>query len=128
MAKKCLFERATGLFIGGTSHNDLPHDIATHIQLTLPDYPDRRTERWDGAVGVRPATAQELADFDDTENEKTASAVLATPLNLTLRDVLLDIEQRLRAAGQTSTLTDIAAATNQAEYTAALKTILKSHN
>ncbi len=74
MTKKCLFERATGLFVSGTSHDDLPHDTATHIQLTLSDYPDRRSERWNGAAGTRAATAQELADFDDAGAETRAMA------------------------------------------------------
>ncbi|MDJ0948869.1 MAG: hypothetical protein QNJ94_08105 [Alphaproteobacteria bacterium] len=69
---KCLFERAAGLFISGTRFDDLPHDPATHLQLELPAYPDRRTERWDGADGVRPATAQELADFDAAELDDQA--------------------------------------------------------
>jgi len=78
MSKKCLFDRASGLFAGGTSFDDLAHDPATHIQLTLPDYPDPRTERWDGATGTRAATAQELADFDAVEQRKQdISALLA---------------------------------------------------
>jgi hypothetical protein len=31
----------------------------------LPFTPDRRTKRYDGAGGIRDATAQEVADFDD---------------------------------------------------------------
>ena len=124
---RCLFERATGLYTSGTMHDDLSHDVATHIQLTLSDYPDRRTERWDGATGVRVATVQELADFDDAAQDRQAAANLDMALNKALRDLLLDIEQRLRAAGQTSTLPGIAAATNKAEYTTALKKVVKSY-
>lgn len=124
---RCLFERASGVYESGAMHNDLPHNPVTHIQLTLSDYPDRRTERWDGAIDVRAATAQELADYDDAKNEALASVALAMAINKALRDLLLDIEQRLRAAGQTSTLPDIAAATNQVQYTTALKDIVKSH-
>ena len=131
MSKKCLFERASGLFESGTSFDDIPHDPVTHIQLTLDDYPDRRTERWDGVEppggGTRPATAQEIADFDEAENETRAGGELATPLNLTLRDLFLDIETRLRAAGETSGIQVIADASDPPAYTAALKTILKSH-
>ncbi len=61
---KCLFERASGLYAEGTRYDDIPHDSATHIQLTLADYPDRRAERWDGAAGVRPVTQAELDAFD----------------------------------------------------------------
>ncbi len=124
---RCLFERATGLYTGGTNYDDVAHDTATHIQLTLSDYPFPRTERWDGAVGIRAATPQELADYDDADRDTRAAADLDAAINKSLRDLLLDIEQRLRAAGQNSTIPDIAAATNQAEYTAALKEIVKSY-
>jgi len=127
MTKKCLFERATGLFKSGTSFDDILHDPVTHVQITLLDYPDLRTERWDGAVGVRAATAQELIDFDDAARDKQVTADMDMAINKTLRDLLLDIEQRLRAAGQNSALPDIAAATNKAEYTTALKEIVKSY-
>ena len=77
------------------------------------------------------AIDQAVADFaavkDEILSDRRATADLATPINKALRDLLLDIEQRLRAAGQTSTLPDIAAATNKAEYTGALKTIVKSY-
>ncbi len=124
---RCLFERATGLYEGGTRHDDLPHDTGTHIQLLLPEYPDRRTERWDGAVGVRAATAGELTDFDDAVQDKKAVAALDMAINMAIRDLLLDIEQRLRAAGQTSTLPDIAAANTKPEYNTALKTLIKTY-
>lgn len=61
---KCLFERATGLYVGGTRYDDVPHDPATHVQVDLPDFPDRRTVRWNGLAGVRPATTQEMSDYD----------------------------------------------------------------
>ena len=126
---RALFDRTTGLYTGNwSSHDDIPHDPATHIQIVLAAPPDPRSDRWDGANGVRPATAQELADIDEGEKDKTAGAQLAMPLNLALRDLLLDIEQRLRAAGQTSTLPGIAAAANKADYTAALKQIVKLHS
>ncbi len=124
---KCLFDKSTKLFVGGTAYDDLPHDTATHIQLTLANYPDRRDERWDGAVGVRAATAQELIDYDNANRDVRATTNLDTAINKTLRDLLLDIEQRLRAAGQISIIPDIAAATNKAEYRAALKDIIKSY-
>lgn len=71
---RCLFERATGLFAGGTMHDDMAHDTATHVQLTLASYPDRRVHRWDGAAGVRAATSQELADYDAAEADEAAAA------------------------------------------------------
>ncbi len=124
---KCVFERSTGIYKGGAIHDTPVYDSGTHILLTLSDYPNRRTDRWDGFLGVRAATAQELADHDEAHLESSATANISTPLNKTLRDLLLDIEQRLRAAGETSTLPDIAAATNKAQYTAALKDIVKTY-
>lgn len=85
---KCLFERATGLYESGTSFDDLPHDPETHIQLTLPEYPDRRTDRWDGATGVRAATAQEITNFNaakkqvDLLSELIDALIVRTPLTL----------------------------------------------
>ncbi len=127
MTKICLFKRSTGLFIKGTTRSDISHDTAIYIQLTLADYPERRTERWDGATGTRAATAQELTDYDDADRDARSATDLDAAINKALRDLLLDIEQRLRAAGQTSTLPDIAVATNKAEYTGAIKDIIKSY-
>lgn len=62
----------------------------------------------------------------EVKTEKLASYELNTPLNKTLLDIFLDIETRLRDLSSTSGLPDIAAATNQADYTLALKTILKA--
>ncbi len=73
---KCLFDRNTGLFVSGTRFDDVPHDPATHIQIELRGFPDRRGERWDGAQDVRPATAQEIADFETAEMEERARAEL----------------------------------------------------
>jgi hypothetical protein len=81
---QCLFDRATLLFVGGSMFDQIPHDEATHIQITLATYPDLRTDRWDGATGVRPATGAELAAFDDAQ--KTAQADL-TPNKLLLAAV-----------------------------------------
>ena len=80
---RCLFERSSGLYESGTRFDDIEHDPATHIQLDLPDYPDRRTERWDGLTSIRQATAQELADFD---------AIIQTDADITtLREAGKDI-------------------------------------
>ena len=69
----CIFDRASGQFIGGAIHDILPHDPATHISIVLADYPDRRRDRWDGAEGVRPATAQELTAYDAAKADTTAN-------------------------------------------------------
>ena len=82
-------------------HDDLPHDAATHIQLTLPDYPDRRTERWDGSTGVRPATAQEISDFDDAAKSVDILSelvdALITRTALTLTDFSTDAREEITA-------------------------------
>ncbi len=123
----CTFERSSGLFITSLRWRDVPHDPVTHIQLKLEVSPDRRTDRWDGALGVRSATSQELTDFDDVLAETDAANTLDAAINKTLRDLFLDIEQRFRAVGQTSTLPDIAAANTKSEYTAALKARVKTY-
>jgi len=69
---KCLFDRTTGKFVGGTSFDDLPHDTSTHVQVNLPDYPDPELHRWDGGTGVRDATVQELQV--DAAEQKTTTA------------------------------------------------------
>lgn len=61
---KCIFDRATGRYVGGTRYDDVPHDPATHVQVEIPEFPDRRTIRWDGATGIRAATVQEILDYD----------------------------------------------------------------
>ncbi len=123
---KCLFDRISKLFKTG-QRNDIPHDPVTHIQIELADFPDKRTDRWDDGTGIRAATQQELDDFDAADVEKRAEGDLNTPLNKALLDMFLDIEQRLRAAGQNSTISEIAAATNKAEYKTAVKDIYKTH-
>ena len=123
---KALFEKASETFTGKFSRwSDIPHDTGTHIEIEVDTEPDVRLDRWDGATGIRVATAQELADHDDALLESRAASNLDAAINKAIRDLLLDIEQRLRAAGETSTLPDIAAANNKAEYTAALKDIVK---
>ncbi len=125
---RALFERSTSLFTGNWSRwSDRPYDPAVYISIVAEVVPDRRADRWDGATGVRAATAQERADYDDAAADKRAAGSLNTPVNKTLRDVLLDIEQRLRALGEISSLPGIAAANNPAKYTAALKNIAKSY-
>jgi hypothetical protein len=74
MTKQCAFDTATGLFVAGVSQGDPRDDPANQALIELPDYPDRRTERWDGADGIRPATAQEIADYDEAEAQSAAVA------------------------------------------------------
>ena len=62
---KCLFDRASGICLTSIRGGEIPFDSATQVIVLVPNDPDRRTERWDGGTGVRAATAQELADYDD---------------------------------------------------------------
>jgi len=65
MARSIICRRSNGLYITSNSEGvALAHDPATHVQIMLDRAMDRRAERWDGASGVRLATAQELADYD----------------------------------------------------------------
>lgn len=123
----CIFNRTTKCYLRGAMHDVPPHNVVEEIAIWLAVYPDPIGQRWDGATGVRNATAQELADQDNVARDDSAAASLNTAVNKAIRDILLDIEQRLRAAGQTSGISSIAAATTQAEYTAALREIVKGH-
>ena len=62
---KCVFDRATNFFVSGVRWGNAAHDPVTHIQIELPEFPDPVAQRWDGGTGVRDATAQEIADFDE---------------------------------------------------------------
>ena len=125
---KAIFRRSDDLYARKFSLSGIAFDPVTHVEIDVVDKPDVRLDRWDGATGIRAATQQETDDLDDAKIDAKSEAKLNSPLNKTLRDLFLDIEQRLRAAGQTSTISDIAAATNPAEYKTALKKIIKSHN
>lgn len=57
---KCVFDRTTGIFTSGARFDDVSHDPQTHVQIELPEFPDGKLHRWDGANGIRDATAQEL--------------------------------------------------------------------
>ena len=63
----------------------------------------------------------------DSQRDSSATITLNTPINKTLRDVLWDIELRLRAAGQLSADPDIAAAATKPDYAGVLKNIVKGY-
>lgn len=50
------------------------YDPAQEVLVEVPGDVDHRTERWDGASGVRPATAQEIADYDAEQLDAEALA------------------------------------------------------
>ncbi len=126
---KALFRRSDSLYVRKyTNEGSIPHDSSTHIAIDVSEMPDARLHRWDGATGVRVATQPETSDLDETAFENESVAKVNTPINKTIRDLLMDIEVRLRAAGQTSSIPDIAAASNKSEYQTALKEILKIYS
>ncbi len=71
---RCVFERQTGVCVSSGRQAELTYNPVTEVLIELPNDPDRRTERWDGADGVRAATAQELADYDDAEDDRAGRA------------------------------------------------------
>ena len=62
----CVFSRATFRFLRGARDAPVSFSPATEasIQLDRPNWPDHRSELWDGVTGIRTATAQELVDYD----------------------------------------------------------------
>ncbi len=64
---KCIFDKTTKLYAGGLRWTDPTFDSATQVLITLAEFPDKRTDRWDDATGIRAATAQELTDFDSAK-------------------------------------------------------------
>ena len=65
-----LFDKATGLYANKWTRYDLiPHSTGTHVQIETDTVPDERTDRWDGDTGIRPATAQELIDYDAAKDD-----------------------------------------------------------
>lgn len=97
-----------------------PSSVVPADALEVPEPPPGLHCLWDGAAWVLDAAAEDAA------NDQAATAELNTPINKVLRDLLWDLEQRLRAAGQDSTLPDVAAAATQGDYTGVLKDRVKS--
>lgn len=104
-----------GGYDGPDSASVVPADA-----IEVPSPPPVPHCLWDGATWVPDAAAEDAA------KDQAATATLNTPINKLLRDLCWDIEQRLRAAGQDSSLTDVAAAATKADYTAALKDRIKA--
>ena len=66
-----VYEQTTGQFLYG-GPCEQAFDSLTHGVVLLAKHPDRRTERYDGAWGVRPATAQEVSEYDAAQlDERT---------------------------------------------------------
>jgi len=82
---------------------------------------------WKSTVIPKATLAAEIANIAEHRKEHTALRDLDAALNKTLRDLFLDIEVRLRGAGQPSGIPGIVAATNKTTYMAALKDIMKTY-
>ena len=71
---KAIFAKATSLYADTyVREGDLSFDPASHVEIQVNDIPDKRSDRWDGAIGIRTATTAELVAYVDAE--KTAEAV-----------------------------------------------------
>lgn len=78
----CVCEKSTGLIEDYAKWDKIDHDPSTHIQLVVAVKPDRATQRWDGDLGFRATTTQELADATAAENTAKASAALTPEIEL----------------------------------------------
>lgn len=67
-----VYQVSDGQFLSGGPCNPTPG--AGQGLVTLSRNPHPRYERYDGAGGIRPATAQETADYDDTQTVERALA------------------------------------------------------
>lgn len=68
---KWVYSIASGEFLrGGPCEQQIN---AGEAVVDLPRHPKPRTERYDGAGGIRPATEQEISDYDTAQ--QTAQAV-----------------------------------------------------
>ncbi len=74
---KALFRKSGFIHTGDWSnHGSNAHDPATHIDVETRLPPNVRKDRWDGATGIRAATAQEISDFDTEEINAEATRVI----------------------------------------------------
>lgn len=93
----CVFN-SDGEYLRGLARTQPEHDPATEVVVQLPDYPDRRRQRWSGAALV-DATQAQLDAYDAAEKSTQAGVEINTPFNRLLRDLFWNFEARLRLAG-----------------------------
>jgi len=73
---KVLCEKATGKVVSFLRHQAHTFDLATHIEVDADDVPDVETQVWDGTTGLRPKTAQELADEATAKLDEDATRAI----------------------------------------------------
>jgi len=70
---KWVYRQSNNEFLHGGPYEP-PFDSGTQGLVELSRHPDQRTERYDGAGGIRPAVAQEITDYDTGQvNEQSLS-------------------------------------------------------
>ena len=67
-----VYRIADGEFLYGGPFEVTP--LAGQAILVCPRHPKPRTERYDGAGGIRDATAQEVIDYDAAQLDATANS------------------------------------------------------
>lgn len=68
---KWIYDLISGEFLYGGPF-DGPYDPSTQGVVKLPRNPNVRMERYDGAAGIRPASAQEISNYDASRLATTA--------------------------------------------------------
>lgn len=71
MMMKWIYRTTDNQFLYGGPY-DPSYDAVTQGLVVLARNPTPRTERFDGAGGIRPATAQELSDYDAEQGDSRA--------------------------------------------------------
>jgi hypothetical protein len=65
---KWVYDISTDAFICGGPYEPVCNPVTQRI-VELSHHPDPRTERYDGAGGIRPATAEEVSDYDVAQKD-----------------------------------------------------------
>lgn len=66
-----VYDKTSGVFLYGGPYQP-SYDPATQSVLSVSRHPDPRLERADAQQGIRPATVQEVADYDAMQATQTA--------------------------------------------------------
>jgi hypothetical protein len=89
----CICNRSTLLIRSWEANaQHQPHDPATEVVVEANAPPDFHTQRWNGATGLRAATAQELTEFDAAKADSEAQGRVDDKL---MKAILIYLVQRL---------------------------------